>query len=360
MASILFTPITLAGLELRNRIVVAPMCQYSAREGCATDWQLMHLGQFSVSGVGLLIMEMTNVQANGRITPYCMGLYNDENERALAKVVDFIGHYGTTRLCIQLAHAGRKASTAAPWDGRAGLTPEQGGWETVAPSALAFSDDYIVPRALESEEVGALVDDFAAAATRADRLGIAAIELHGAHGYLLHQFLSPLSNQRQDQYGGSLENRMRLPLAVFEAVREVWPSHKPLGFRVSATDGAEGGWDVAQTIEFAKALKARGCDWIDVSSGGLVDYQAITPGPGYQVPLASEIRAASGLPTMAVGMITEARQAEQILSGGHADMIALARGMLWDPHWAWHAAHTLGEPDKAVYPNQYLRCNPRL
>jgi 2,4-dienoyl-CoA reductase-like NADH-dependent reductase (Old Yellow Enzyme family) len=323
MASKLFTPITLAGLELRNRIVVAPMCQYSAHEGCATDWHLMHLGQFSVSGVGLLIMEMTNVQENGRITPYCMGLYNDENERALAKVLEFIGRYGSTPFCIQLAHAGRKASTAPPWDGRAGLTPEQGGWETVAPSALAFSDDYIVPRALETEEVSALVEDFAAAATRSDRLGIDAIELHGAHGYLMHQFLSPLSNQRQDQYGGSLENRMRLPLAVFDAVREVWPAHKPLGFRVSATDGADGGWDVAQTIEFAKALKARGCDWIDVSSGGLVEHQSIKPGPGYQVPFASEIRAASGLPTMAVGMITEARQAEQILSGGHADMIAL-------------------------------------
>jgi len=358
MSSHLFSPITLASLELRNRIIISPMCQYSASEGCATDWHLMHLGQYAVSGAGLLIMEMTNVQANGRISPGCMGLFNDANEQALKPVMAFSAKYGNVPVCVQLAHAGRKASCAPPWLGRGQLPLDAGGWQTVAPSALAFADNDRPPRALETEEVQALVTDFVHAAERAQRLGIDAIELHGAHGYLLHQFLSPLSNQRQDRYGGSLENRMRLPLEVFDAVRAAWPRHKPLGIRVSATDGAEGGWDVAQTIEFAKALKARNCDWIDVSSGGLVSYQSIAAVPGYQVPLARQVRAASGLATMAVGMITEAQQAEQILAGGHADMVALARGMLWDPHWAWHAAHALGEPQQAAYPNQYLRCAP--
>jgi len=334
------------------------MCQYSAAAGCASDWHLMHLGQYAVSGAGLLIMEMTNVQANGRISPGCMGLYNDDNEQALRPVLDFVNRHGNVPFGIQLAHAGRKASCAPPWLGRGQLTLEAGGWQTVAPSPLAFGVDERPPRALEAEEIEALVVDFARAAGRAERLGIAAIELHAAHGYLLHQFLSPLSNRRQDQYGGSLENRMRLPLAVFDAVRAVWPESKPLGVRVSASDGAQGGWDVEQTIEFARALKARGCDWIDVSSGGLVRHQSIVAGPGYQVPLARQVRRASGLATMAVGMITEARQAEQILAGGHADMVALARGMLWDPHWAWHAAQVLGEMDKAIMPNQYLRCVP--
>jgi 2,4-dienoyl-CoA reductase-like NADH-dependent reductase (Old Yellow Enzyme family) len=356
MSSQLFTPITLRGVTLANRIMVSPMCQYSALDGSASDWHLMHLGQFAVSGVGLLVVEMTNVEARGRISPYCMGLYSDENERALNRVAQFCRKYGNTRLGVQLAHAGRKASTRPPWQERKPLLPADGGWQTVAPSAVAADKGVPAPKALERQEITSLIEAFARAAERAQRIGFDAVELHGAHGYLLHEFLSPLSNRRDDEYGGSLENRMRFPLAVFSAVRAVWPADKPLGMRVSATDWVQGGWTLDETIVFARKLKARGCDWIDVSSGGIDPAQRVPVGPGYQVPFAEKVRAEVGMTTVAVGMITEPQQAEEIIATGKADIVALARGMLYDPHWAWHAAVALGA--EASYPNQYLRCRP--
>jgi len=355
MSSQLFSPISLRGLTLANRIVISPMCQYSAKNGCASDWHLMHIGQFSVSGTGLMIIEMTNVEARGRISPNCMGLYNNDTEAALTRVVQFAEQYGNTPLGIQLAHAGRKASTRPPWMGRAPLTPDQGGWETVAPSAIAMDADSLVPRALRRDEIMALVDSFVDAARRAERIGFKAIELHGAHGYLLHQFLSPLSNQRDDDYGGSLENRMRLLLEVYDAVRSVVSAHIPVGVRVSATDWVDGGWTLDETVALAKLLKARHCDWLDVSSGGLVAAK-IPTGPGYQVPFSQQVREQTGITTMSVGMITDPQQAEDIIANGQADMVALARGMLYDPRWTWHAADALGA--EAAYPNQYLRCKP--
>jgi 2,4-dienoyl-CoA reductase-like NADH-dependent reductase (Old Yellow Enzyme family) len=334
------------------------MCQYSAADGCATDWHLMHLGQFSVSGAGLLIVEMTNVAPHGRISPRCMGLYSDDNERAIKRVVDFCKAYGDTPVAVQLAHAGRKASTRPPWEGREPIGEDAGGWRPVAPSAVASGNDELLPRELGRGEIRDLVCDFEAATRRAIRVGFEAIELHAAHGYLLHQFLSPLSNLRDDEYGGSTNKRMRFPLEVFEAVRAAWPGDKPFGVRVSATDWAEGGWSVEDTVRFARELKALGCDWIDVSSGGLVKDQQIPTEPGYQVPFSQRVRSETGMTTIAVGMITQPEQAEAIVAGGKADMVALARGMLYDPRWAWHAAEALG--GRVFYPNQYLRCRPRV
>lgn len=352
----LFRPLALRGVRLPNRVVVSPMCQYSAVDGQATDWHLMHLGNLAVGGSGLLIVEMTNVSPEGRITPHCLGLYDAACEAALARVVGFCRTHSDTPLAIQLAHAGRKASTRPPWEARAALLPDAGGWQTVTPSALPYSADDPAPRALQVAEIEALVDAFARAAQRARRIGFDAIELHAAHGYLLHQFLSPLSNRRDDAYGGSLENRMRFPLAVFDAVRAVWPDDRPLGVRLSATDWVDGGWDLDQSLAFAHALEARGCDWLDVSSGGLSPLQQVTEGPGYQVPFGAAIKAETSLTVMTVGRITDPRQAEEIVAGGHADLVALARGMLYDPRWTWHAAAALGA--EARYPNQYLRCRP--
>ncbi|MCG6968053.1 MAG: NADH:flavin oxidoreductase/NADH oxidase [Chromatiaceae bacterium] len=353
----LFRPLKLRGVTLPNRIVVSPMCQYSAVNGCAQDWHLMHLGSLAVGGNGMLIVEMTNVVAEGRITPHCLGLYDDACEAALKRVIDFCRLHTASALAVQLAHAGRKASTRPPWEGREPLRPGAGGWPTVGPSAIPASADDLVPRALSTAEIEGLVRDFAAAAQRAQRIGFDAIELHAAHGYLLHQFLSPLSNRRDDAYGGSLENRMRFPLAVFDAVRAVWPDDRPLGVRLSATDWIDGGWDMAQSLAFARALEARGCDWLDVSSGGLSPLQQVPDSPGYQVPFGAEIKANTSLTIVTVGMITEALQAESILAEGKADLVALARGMLYDPRWAWHAAADLGA--EVRYPNQYLRCRPR-
>lgn len=352
----LFRPLSMRGVTLPNRIVVSPMCQYSAVDGCAQDWHLMHLGSLAVGGTGMLIIEMTNVAPEGRISPHCMGLYDDACEAALARVVAFCHAHSDSVLAVQLAHAGRKASTRPPWDGGGVLPADAGGWQVLAPSALAFTPGDPPPRALSVAEIEGLVAAFAAAARRAARAGLDAIELHAAHGYLLHQFLSPLSNRRDDDYGGSLENRMRLPLAVFDAVRAAWPSDRPLGVRISATDWIEGGWDIAQSLAFAQALEGRGCDWIDVSSGGLSPMQQVPVGPGYQVPFAAEIKAQTGLTVMTVGMIGEPLQAEAIVAEGRADLVALARGMLDDPHWAWHAADTLG--GHASCPPQYLRGRP--
>jgi len=356
MTSALFQPIRLRGLALENRIMVSPMCQYSAVDGSMTDWHFAHLGMLSNSGAALLCFEMTDVEPIGRITPGCSGLYSDANEAALRRVVEFCRANGQAKLAIQLAHAGRKASTAAPWDARKSLSPEEGGWQPVAPSAIPMGDGELVPRALTLAEIRTLVAKFADSVRRADRIGFDAIELHAAHGYLMHEFLSPLSNRRDDEYGGTLANRMRFPLEVVAAMRAVWPAHKPLGVRVSCTDWVERGWDIEQTVVLARELKKLGCDWIDCSSGGLMKNQVVPVGPGYQVPFAERVRKDADIVTIAVGMITEANQAESIVADGKADMVALARGFLWDPRWAWHAALELGAAPRM--PQQYLRARP--
>jgi len=356
MTIALFQPIRLRGLALENRIMVSPMCQYSAVEGSMTDWHFTHLGMLSNSGAALLCFEMTNVEPIGRITPGCSGLYSDANEAALRRVVGFCRAHGQAKLAIQIAHAGRKASTAPPWEQRKPLRPEEGGWQPVAPSAIAMDEDSPTPRALSREEIRALVAKFADSVRRADRIGFDAIEIHAAHGYLLHEFLSPLANRRHDEYGGALENRMRFPLEVFAAMRAVWPAHKPLGVRVSCTDWAEGGWDIEQTVAFTRELKKLGCDWIDCSSGGLAKNQVVPVAPGYQVPFAERVRKDAGIATIAVGLITETGHAESIIAEGKADMVTLARGFLWDPRWAWHAALELGATPHV--PPQYLRGRP--
>ncbi len=357
MPSHLFSPIRIRSLELANRIVVAPMCQYSADDGDMTDWHLMHLGQFAVSGAALVFIEATGVEAAGRITPGCIGLYSDANEAAMARVVGFFRDYGNARIGIQLAHAGRKASTAVPWRGDAPLA-NNGAWQTFAPSACPYTDGWPTPVALDDSGLERVKQAFVDAASRAARIGFDVIEVHSAHGYLLHEFLSPLSNRRDDAYGGSLENRLRFPLEVFEAVRAVCPDDLPVGVRVSTTDWVEGGWDLEGTVVYAQALADRGCDFIDVSSGGNSPDQKIADGPGYQTAFAGSVRRATRLTTIAVGQITDARQAETIIASGQADMVALARGMLYDPRWPWHAAEVLGA--EAAFPPQYMRAHPTL
>jgi 2,4-dienoyl-CoA reductase-like NADH-dependent reductase (Old Yellow Enzyme family) len=347
----LFTPFPMRGLTLANRVVVSPMCQYSAEDGSATDWHLIHLGQLSLGGMGLLITEACAVSPEGRISPADLGLYSDANEAALARVIAACRKYGSPALGIQLAHAGRKASSNPPWEG--GGPVAQGGWETVAPSAVPFGEGWPTPRALDRAGLDKIVRDFVEATQRAQRLGLDLIELHAAHGYLLHEFLSPLSNRRTDEYGGSLENRMRFPLEVFDAIREVWPSDKPLGVRISAVDHTPDGWQLEDSVAFARALKARGCDYVDASSGAIAKGIRIDSGPGYQVRYAQEVRERSGVPTCAVGLITDPHQAEQIIRSGQADLVALARGFLDDPRWVWHAAKALGAD--VPYPPQYAR-----
>ncbi len=359
----LFTPHALRSLELPNRIVVSPMCQYSAHDGSATDWHWAHLGSLALSGAGLLTIEATAVTAAGRITLGDLGLYSDANEEALAGVLRMIRAVAPIRVAVQLAHAGRKASSREPWNGGKLLPRDQGGWLPEAPSALAHGLDESPPRALDEGDLARLCTAFAEAATRAARLGIEGIEIHAAHGYLLHEFLSPVANRRTDRYGGSLENRMRFPLEVFDAVRAAFPADRPVGMRISATDWLEEleptppSWTLEQSLALARELKARGCDWIDVSSGGVSPQQRIKPAPGYQVPFAEIIRNEIGLTTMAVGMITEPRQAEAIVAEGRADLVALARGMLFDPRWPWRAAIELG--GVVAGPRQYWRSLPR-
>ncbi len=357
----LFDPIALRSLTLPNRILVSPMCQYSAVDGSATDWHMAHLGSLALSGAGLLCVEATAVTPEGRITPGDLGLYSDDNEAALRRVVEMVRAVAPIRLAIQLGHAGRKGSSHAPWDGGKLVPTERGGWQPVAPSAVPHAEGEPPPRAFALDELPRLCEAFAESARRAARLGFDAIELHCAHGYLLHEFLSPVSNRRVDAYGGSLANRMRFPLEVFDAVRAAFPADRPVGVRVSATDWLEGieaeSWTVESTVEFGHALKQRGCDWLDVSSGGISPRQKITLGPGYQVPFAEIVRTEVGLPTIAVGMITEPRQAEAIIEGGRADMVALARAFLYDPHWPWHAAAALGGTVDG--PRQYWRSLPR-
>lgn len=355
--SALFSPVSLGPIALRNRIAVAPMCQYSARDGEATDWHLLHLGHLALCGAGILLTEATAVSPQGRISPADLGLWSDTTEQALRPVVSAIRHHSAIRIGMQLAHAGRKASSRAPWDGGNPIALSDGGWETLAPSALAFQSSASTPRALDRAGIATVIEQFAASARRADRLGFDAVELHAAHGYLLHEFLSPLSNRRDDAYGGSLERRMRMPLEVYDAVRRVFPADKAVGIRVSATDWIEGGWDLEQTLAFATELKRRGCDYIHVSSGGISPQQNMPSHPNYQVPFAERIRAETGLLTIAVGLITQAEQAEAIVATGQADMVALARAMLFDPRWPWHAAAQLGAQVEA--PKQYLRSQPR-
>jgi 2,4-dienoyl-CoA reductase-like NADH-dependent reductase (Old Yellow Enzyme family) len=354
--SVLFSSIKLRGLTLANRIMVAPMCQYVADYGAATDWHLMHLGNLALSGAGLLCIEATAVEDIGRITPGCLGLWDDRTEAALVPVMASIRKHSKAAVAIQLAHAGRKASSHTPWDGGQLIPLAQGGWQVEGPSDVPHKDSEAAPLALDAAGLARIRDAFVAATKRAERLGIDAIEVHCAHGYLLHQFLSPVSNKRTDAYGGSLENRMRFPLEVFDAVRAAFPADKPVGIKVSATDWVDGNWDLDQCIALAHELKKRGVDWIDASSGGVSPLQKIPLGPGYQVPFAQAIKEATGVTTVAVGLITQPQQAEEILASGKADMVALARGMLYDPRWPWHAAAHFNAQVEA--PPQYLRALP--
>lgn len=354
----LFSPIALGDITLANRIVVAPMCQYSAADGCMTDWHVMHLGGLALSGAGLLIIEAAAVVPEGRITYGDVGLYDDATEAAMAGVLASVRRYSDVPIAIQLAHAGRKASTELPWKGGAQIAPDAAnGWQTVAPSPLAWGADESEPVALDAVGMARVRDGFAEAARRAARIGIDAVEIHAAHGYLLHEFLSPLSNVRTDKYGGSAENRMRFVLEVFDTVRAAFPEGKPVTVRVSGTDWVEGGWDIAGTVALAQALELRGCSGMHVSSGGLSPKQVIPAGPGFQVPLARTVKAAVAMPVIAVGLITGFDQAEAIVATGDADMVALARTILFDPRWPWHAAAHLGA--KVAAPAQYLRCQPR-
>ena len=354
----LFTPLRIGDLELTNRIVIAPMCQYSAVNGCMTDWHLIHLGHLALSGAALLTIEATAVLPEGRITYADVGLWSDETEGAIARTLESVRRWSDMPIAIQLAHAGRKASGEVPWKGGYQLAPTApNGWQTEAPSAVRFAEDGYPPVALDRAGLRRVRSAFAESAQRAARLELDAVQLHAAHGYLLHEFLSPLSNQRSDEYGGTLENRMRFPLEVFEAVREVFPPERTVSVRVSGTDWAAGGWDIEQTVAFAQSLEALGCTAIHVSSGGLTPAQQIPVGPGYQVPLAREVKRATSMAVVAVGLITDATQAEGIIATGDADLIGLARAILYDPRWPWHAAAELGARVKA--PAQYLRSQPR-
>ncbi|AGT08096.1 NADH:flavin oxidoreductase/NADH oxidase [Paracoccus aminophilus] len=353
----LFEPVEIGGLRLSNRIVIAPMCMYSADDGKMTDWHLIHLGQLAQSGAGILTIEATAVLPEGRISYGDVGLWDDATEAAMKRVLDGVRAWSDMPIAIQLAHAGRKASTDLPWQGGAQIAPDHPhGWQTEAPSALAFGAEENPPVALDAAGLAKVRGAFADAATRAARLGIDAIQIHMAHGYLLHEFLSPLSNQRTDAYGGSLENRLRFPLEVFDAVRAAFPPERPVTVRVSGTDWVEGGWDVEQTVALAQALEARGAAAIHISSAGLSPAQQIPVGPNYQVPLARRVKQAVKMPVIAVGLITEPEQAEAILGTGDADLIALGRTALYDPRWPWHAAARLGAQVKVA--PQYLRAAP--
>jgi 2,4-dienoyl-CoA reductase-like NADH-dependent reductase (Old Yellow Enzyme family) len=355
--SMLFSPIKLGPLELANRIAIAPMCQYSADEGLATDWHMIHLGHLALSGAGLLIIEATAVTPEGRISPDDLGLWSDQHATALKPIIQAMRRHSPIKIAIQLGHAGRKASSEVPWKGGANMPPGvDRGWQTVAPSGVPHAEGEAAPLALDAAGLQRVKEGFAAAARRAGALGLDAIEIHGAHGYLLHQFLSPLSNRRTDAYGGSLENRMRFPLEVFDAIRAAVAPEMAVGMRISATDWVEGGWDLEQSLAFTRALEERGCQFIHVSSGGLSPLQKIPVGPGYQIEFAARIRQQTSMPVIGVGLITEPKQAETIVQTGQADMVALARAMLYDPRWPWHAAAELGASVSA--PPQYWRSQP--
>jgi len=348
----LFTPLQLRGIECRNRIFVSPMCQYSSRNGVPAEWHLVHLGSRAVGGAGLVMVEATAVAPEGRISPDDSGLWNDRQAEAYAPIVDFVRRQGAVA-AIQLAHAGRKGSTDTPWRRGEPLSQEKGGWTPEAPSSVPFSPGHAVPHELTEAELDALVEQFAAAARRALNAGFQVVEVHMAHGYLLHEFLSPLANRRTDGYGGNLEGRMRLPLRVAEAVRAAWPAELPLFVRLSARDWTAGGWDLPQSLELSQRLKTIGVDFIDCSAGGLLPDEPIPVGPGFQVPFAAAIRAQVGITTGAVGCITAPVQAEQIVANGEADAVLLARELLRDPYWPLRAARELGVDIE--WPPQYLR-----
>lgn len=358
MPSALFSPIELRGLTLKNRLVVSPMCQYISENGSANDWHLMHLGNFSIGGFGLVMTEATNVNVVGKITHKCATLCTDENEVAMKRVIDFAKKFGVAAHGIQLAHAGRKGSTQPPALGGNSLKAEEGAWETVAPSAVPYAPGWHIPRALTKPEIKAIQEDFVASVQRALRVGYDLIEMHAGHGYLTHQFLSPLTNRRTDEYGGSLQNRMRFALETFEAMRAAWPADKPMGVRVSATDWVEGGWTVDETIEFAKELKKLGCDYIDVSSGGLDPAQQIPLAPAYHAPIARRVRSEADIRTMSVGLIADPHLAEEVIKSGQADFVCMGRGAMWDPRFPWHAAEVFGAD--ASYPPRSTPCHPSL
>ncbi|MCS6837007.1 MAG: NADH:flavin oxidoreductase/NADH oxidase [Anaerolineae bacterium] len=351
--ALLFTPFTQRSVTLPNRIAVSPMCQYSSEDGFANDWHLVHLGSRAVGGAGLVMTEAAAVEARGRISPQDLGIWRDDHIPSLARITDFIRAQGSVA-AIQLAHAGRKASTSRPWGGgRGAVAPQNGGWSVIGPTGEPFSSEYPTPQAMTRADIDGVVEAFARAAGRAQAAGFQVVEIHAAHGYLLHEFLSPLVNTRADDYGGSLENRMRLTMEVVRAVRAVWDESLPLWVRISATDWVEGGWDVGQSVALARLLKAEGVDLIDCSSGGAVAQARIPVAPGYQVPFAAQIRREAGIATGAVGLITEAQQAEAILQAGEADVVLLARELLRQPYWPLQAAQALGAD--VGWPAQYLR-----
>jgi 2,4-dienoyl-CoA reductase-like NADH-dependent reductase (Old Yellow Enzyme family) len=350
MESKLFSPIQLGGVTLPNRIVVSPMCQYSADDGCMNDWHFVHLGHLAYSGAGLLMVEATHVTREGRITHGCTGLYNEHNEATIARVVAHCRRLSKNPIGIQIAHAGRKASSQVPWEGRDYLRPDQSPWPTVAPSPLPFGEGWHTPHELSQTEIRAVIDAFVDSTTRARRIGFDVLELHSAHGYLLHQFLSPLSNQRSDEYG---RDRMKFPLEVARAVREAWPRERALGARISANDWVEGGLGPEDAVAYARALERTGFDFVCVSTGGLASHARLNLSPGYQVPFAEKVKQNSKLKVRAVGMIADPDQAEAIVAEGKADMVAMARAFLDNPRWVWHAAERFGV--KLDYPPQYAR-----
>jgi 2,4-dienoyl-CoA reductase-like NADH-dependent reductase (Old Yellow Enzyme family) len=353
MASSLFSPLRQRDVTLRNRIVVSPMCEYSSRDGFANDWHMVHLGSRAVGGAGAVLTEASAVTADGRISSVDLGIYSDDHVEPLARIFRFIDEHGAVP-GMQLAHAGRKASTREPWKGGGPVPLEEGGWTPIwAPSAIAFREDWQVPRAMSLADIQGVVRAFAAAATRLFEAGGRIAEVHAAHGYLLHEFLSPLSNQRDDEYGGSFDNRTRIVREVVDAIRAVWPERFPLWMRISATDWTDGGWTIEDSVALARQLQDRGVDLVDCSSGGNVSYATIPLAPGYQVPFAERVRRDTGMATGAVGLITEPEQADAIVRSGQADVVLLARQMLRDPYWPLHAAIALGETP--AVPTQYLR-----
>jgi 2,4-dienoyl-CoA reductase-like NADH-dependent reductase (Old Yellow Enzyme family) len=357
LTSTLFTPVNIGKRTLPNRITVAPMCQYSAVDGSMTDWHLMHLGSLAISGASMLVIEATGVTPAGRITPHCVGLYSDANEAAMQRVVDYVRGISPIMLGVQLAHAGRKASSHRPWDGHGALQPGEGAWQTLAPSALPLAAGWPAPQAMTREDMAQLTRAFVSSAQRAARIGLDFIEIHSTHGYLLSEFLSPLANKRDDEYGGSLDNRMRYPLEVFRAVRAAFPADRPVGAKISGTDFADGGFTADDAVAYARALQAEGCAYVTVSGGGVVLDAKIPVGPGYQVPYAERVRKETGITTGAVGLITDPQQAEAIIANGQADFISLARAMLFNPRWPQHAAVALGA--ELEYPPQYQRAAPK-
>ncbi len=358
MTSQLFTPLRIGGLELPNRITVAPMCQYSAVDGSMGDWHTMHLGSLAISGASMLVMEATGVTPEGRITPHCPGLYSDANEAAMQRVADFIRGVSPIVLGVQLAHAGRKASSHRPWQGHGPLNAGEGAWQTLAPSSLPLAAGWPAPHEMSRADMDALTAAFVQAARRAARIGLDFVELHSTHGYLLSEFLSPLANRRSDEYGGSLENRMRYPLEVFRAIRSAFPAGRFVGAKISGSDFAEGGWTPEEAVIYARALKAEGCAYVTLSGGGVVLDAKIPLGPGYQVPFAERVKKEVGMVTGAVGLISDPQQAESIIAGGQADFVSLARALLFNPRWPQHAAVALGA--EAVWPPQYERGSPKL